>query len=53
MEFDILIKLAVYVHFADTGRRPSVKEVAGRVCSDVPSVLDACQRLYAQRLLVF
>jgi Alkylmercury lyase len=52
MEFDIQVKLAVYGHFAETGRRPSPKEVAGRVGSDVPSVLDAYQRLYAQRLLV-
>ncbi len=52
MEFDILIKLAVYIHFADTGRRPSIEEVAGRVCSDVQSVRDAYQRLQSQRLLV-
>jgi hypothetical protein len=35
MEFDTQVKLAVYSHFAETGRRPSPREVAGRVRSDV------------------
>jgi hypothetical protein len=52
MEFDTRAKLAVYRHFAETGRRPSPEEVAGRVGSDVRSVLDAYRRLCAQRLLV-
>jgi hypothetical protein len=52
MEFDTQVKLAVYHHFAETGRRPSPDEVAERVGSDVESVLDAYQRLRAQRLLV-
>ena len=52
MEFDVQVKLAVYRHFAETGRRPSPEEVAQRVGSDVESVLDAYRRLRAQRLLV-
>jgi Alkylmercury lyase len=52
MEFDIQVKLAVYRHFAGTGHGPSPREVAGRVGSDVESVLDAYRRLRAQRLLV-
>lgn len=52
MEFDIQVKLAVYRHFAETGHRPSPKEVGGRVGADVERVLDAYQRLGAQRLLV-
>jgi hypothetical protein len=52
MDFDIPVKLAVYRHFADTGRRPSPREVAERVGSDVENVLDAYPRLRAQRLLV-
>ena len=52
MDFDIQVKLAVYRHFAETGRRPSPGEVAGRVGSDVESVLDAYGRLRAQRVLV-
>jgi hypothetical protein len=52
MEPDIQVKLAVYRHFAATGRRPSPGEVAERVGSDVESVIDAYGRLRAQRLLV-
>ena len=51
MEFDIQVKLAVYRHFAETGKRPSPGEVAGRVGSDAERVLDAYQRLRAQRVL--
>lgn len=52
MEFDIQVKLAVYRHFAETGRGPSPGEVVRRVGSNVKSVLDAYRRLCAQRLLV-
>lgn len=52
MDFDTQIKLAVYHHFAETGRGPSVEEVAERTSSDAESVLGAYQRLRAQRLLV-
>ncbi len=52
MDLDIQVKLAVYRHFAETGRGPSPEEVAGRVAAEVKSVLDAYRRLYAQRVLV-
>ncbi len=52
MEFDVKVKLAVYRHFAETGHRPSLEDVVGRIDSDVHSVLEAYQRLRAQRLLV-
>lgn len=52
MEFDVQIKLAVYRHFAETGRRPALREVAEPVGSEVERVLGAYQRLRAQRLLV-
>ncbi len=52
MEFDTQVKLSVYRHFAETGRRPSPGEVAERVGSDVENVLDSYQRLRTQRLLV-
>ena len=52
MEFDIQVKLAIYNHFAETGRRPSVEDVTERVAADAESVLDAYGRLAAQRLLV-
>lgn len=52
MEYDVQVKLAIYSHFAETGRGPSPTEVVGRIGSDVESVLDAYWRLRAQRLLV-
>ncbi len=52
MEFDTQVKLAIYNHFAETGRRPSPEEVTERVGSILERVLDAYQRLRAQRLLV-
>jgi hypothetical protein len=52
MNFDTQIKLAIYGHFAETGRGPSPSEVAALVDSDIGSVLDAYPRLRAQRVLV-
>ena len=52
MEFDVQVKLAVYRHFAETGRSPSPAQVSASVGSDVASVLDAYRRLRAQRVLV-
>ena len=52
MEFDTQVKLGIYNHFAETGRAPSPTEVVERLGSDVGGVLDAYQRLRAQRLLV-
>ena len=52
MEFDTLVKLAIYWHFAETGHRPSNEVVAERAGSDVEHVLDVYSRLRSQRLLV-
>jgi hypothetical protein len=52
VEFDVQVKLAIYNHFAETGRRPSPQDVAPRVDSDAERVLESYQRLRAQRLLV-
>ncbi len=52
MDFDTQVKLAIYRHFAETGRRPRPEDVVQRVGSDVDSVLDAYRRLRAQRVLV-
>jgi len=51
MDPDTQIKLAVYRHFAETGRRPTPAEVAGRAGTDAASVLAAYPRLRAQRVL--
>jgi hypothetical protein len=52
MIFDTSVKLAVYHHFAEVGRRPSPEDVADRTGSDVDDVLDAYTRLRALRVLV-
>jgi len=52
MEPDTAVKLAVYRHFAETGRGPSPAEVAARVSIDAGSVIAAYGRLRAQRVLV-
>lgn len=52
MDHDIDVKLAVYRHFAETGRRPSLDEVAARVKLQVPDVRDTYARLRSQRVLV-
>ena len=51
MDFDTQIKLAIYHHFAETGRRPSPAEVAERAGAEVDNVLAAYPRLRAQRVL--
>jgi hypothetical protein len=51
MSVDTQTKVAIYRHFAETGRRPSLKEVAELVGSDISSVRDAFSRLRAQRVL--
>lgn len=52
MDRDLQVKLAVYRHFAETGRRPSPDAIGDRVGIAVPEVLDAYQHLRAQRVLV-
>ena len=52
MDLDTRVKLAVYRHFAETGRRPKPAEVATRAGAGEEQVLDAYPRLRAQRLLV-
>ena len=52
MALDVAVKLTVYRHFAETGRRPSPEDVSRRVGSDEAGVLEAYKRLRAQRVLV-
>lgn len=52
MEFDIQVKLTVFRHFAKTGQRPSIADVADRVGAGTDRVLDTYQRLRAERVLV-
>ena len=52
MARDLQVKLAVYDHFARTGRRPSPDEIGDRVGIAVADVLDAYRQLRAQRVLL-
>jgi len=52
MELELKTKLAIYEHFAATGRRPSVEEVAARVDTSVSQVREQFERLRARRVLV-
>jgi hypothetical protein len=49
---DVEVKLAVYRHFAETGRRPDAREVGERAGRTVADVLDAYRSLREQRLLL-
>ena len=52
MDLDTRLKLAVYRHFAETGRRPKPAEVAARAGVPEAHVPGAYARLRARRLLV-
>lgn len=52
MEFDTRVKLAVYHHFAKTGRRPGVAGIAEAIRTDPDSVGSSLTRLARDRLLV-
>jgi DNA-binding transcriptional MocR family regulator len=52
MDLDLEVKLAIYHHFAESTRRPSPHEIADRLQVEHSAVLDAYQRLRAQRVLV-
>jgi len=49
---DLTIRLAVYGHFAETGRAPTVGRVAARAGATDAAVREAFARLRARRLLV-
>ena len=51
LDFDTRVKLAVYRHFAQTGRRPSSAQIAEHVGVDAEEVRDAFGRLRANRVL--
>jgi|SRR6187399_92135 len=51
MDLDTRIKLAIYRHFAETGRGPTPEIVAERALADVADVVLGYARLRAQRVL--
>jgi hypothetical protein len=52
MDLDLVVKLAVYRHFAEAAARPVAEEIARGVGASASDVLAAYQRLRAQRVLV-
>ncbi len=52
MDLDVRTKLAIYEHFAASGRRPSADAIAARVGVARSQVREVLARLRAQRVLV-
>ncbi|HEU4725816.1 MAG TPA: organomercurial lyase [Candidatus Eisenbacteria bacterium] len=52
MNADTRVKMAIYAHFAETGRAPTPGDAAARAGADAASVLDSYRRLREQRVLV-
>jgi hypothetical protein len=52
MDLDLSAKLAIYAHFAATGSRPTVDDIAARVGIAVSKVREVFGRLRTQRVLV-
>lgn len=52
MDFDTQVKLAIYHHFVETGRRPAPEDITARVDAEVDQVLEAYNHLREQRVLV-
>ena len=51
LDFDTRVKLAIYRHFAATGKRPSPTEIANGVGAGVDEVRESFGRLRANRML--
>jgi len=52
VDADLSVKLAVYGHFAETGRAPEPEDVAKRSGISVPDVLESYRRLRSQKLML-
>lgn len=51
-DFDLTVRLEIYRHFALTGGRPTVEQIAPRVAADPSEVRGAYARLCGRRVLV-
>lgn len=51
-QLDVRVKLAIYSHFAETGRRPEVTDVAREAEVEEAQAIASFQSLRAQRLLL-
>ena len=52
MNFDVSVKLEIYRVIADTGKAPTIAQVAARLDSTTVAIREVFQRLFAKRLLV-
>jgi hypothetical protein len=52
MDFDISVKFAIYSAIADTGKAPTIEQVAAKLDNTTVAIREAFQRLFAKRLLV-
>jgi hypothetical protein len=50
--FDVMLRTAVYRHFAATGRSPAIEAMSEAVGATSEQVADGYRRLYAKRMLV-
>ena len=51
-DFDLAVRLEIYRHFAGTGGRPTVEQIAARAGAEPAAVRDAYRRLEGKRVLV-
>ena len=51
-DFDLAVRLGIYRHFAGTGSRPTVEEIAARAGPKPAAVREAWRRLERKRVLV-
>ena len=51
-DFDLAVRLGIYRHFAGTGSRPTVEEIAARAGAEPAAVREAWRRLERKRVLV-
>lgn len=52
MDFDIRVKLEIYHAIANTGKAPTIAQIAAKLNSPTTVIREAFQRLFAKRLLV-
>jgi hypothetical protein len=52
MDFDLAVKIVIYLYFAEAGERPSVDEISHRVGASPAEVTEAYRRLRGSRVLV-
>jgi hypothetical protein len=52
MDFDLLLRMAIYRHFAERAAAPTLDDMAAEAARPREEIKEAYRRLYAKRLLV-